>query len=183
MLLSVTKGLAIATSLWAGGAMGAVSLMTIPAFLLGPHSIAVKQFKLLHSIGFVSQPPTTFVALLLHGFVAYRAYAAAAAAPALFGRVRGGAGGVSGAAVSWAVSAALTAVVLPFTFAVMEPTSQHLLAIAGTGEKREGGTEVAEKTEGLLRRWSSLNAVRSVLSVSAGLVGLWSVLGEAERVY
>ncbi|KAK0634589.1 hypothetical protein B0T17DRAFT_611574 [Bombardia bombarda] len=159
--LAVTKGLAIATSLVAGGANSVVSLIAVPALLSAPHTIAAKQFKLMHGIGSLIQPSSTLLAALLHGFAAYRLHQSG-----------------SGAWSRWAAAAALSSAILPLTIALMEPTSRQLLAIAGTSEKREGGTEISVKTEGLLRRWNVLNAVRGLLAVSAGAIGLWTVLDE-----
>ena len=161
MSLSGTKGLAIATSFTSSGAIIASTILVVPALLSAPHNIAAKQFKLLHSISRFAQPATTLLAALLHGFIAYRAH-----------------GLGYGAWSRWATSAALTAAVLPWSFGLVEPVSDQLLAIAGTGEKKEGGTEVSEKTEVLLRRWNTLNAVRGVLAFAAGGVGLWTVLSE-----
>ncbi|KAH8883679.1 hypothetical protein GQ53DRAFT_428072 [Thozetella sp. PMI_491] len=161
MSLSVTKGLAIASSFTSGGAIAAATILVVPALLSAPHNIAVKQFKLIHAIGRLTQTPATLVAALLHGFVAYRA------------RDLG-----SGAWSRWATSAALTAAVVPWSLALVEPVNGQLLAIAGTGDKREGGTEISEKTEVLLRRWNVLNVFRAGFAFAAGGVSLWTVLAE-----
>jgi hypothetical protein len=165
VLLSITKGLAIATSFSVGGAMAVVSLLTVPALLAAPHNIAAKQFKLIYGIGIITQPSAVVVNTLLHAFLAYRLH-----------QLAGGASQSTWGA--WATGAVMSASILPLTFALMVPTSRQLLGIAGTGEKREGGTEIAEKTEGLLRRWSALNVVRSVLSIGAGAMGLATLLEE-----
>ncbi|KAK3941780.1 hypothetical protein QBC46DRAFT_381958 [Diplogelasinospora grovesii] len=157
--LVATKGLAIAASLFTGGLIESVSLFSVPALLVAPHNIAAKQFKLIYGIGISTQAPSSVVAAILHAFIAYRFHQAG-----------------SGTWSRWATSAALMGCIVPFTIAMMEPVNRQLLAIAGTGDAKEGGTEVSAKTEGLLRRWNVLNAVRGSLAVAAGAIGLWTVL-------
>lgn len=157
--LPTTKGLAIAASLLSGGASSVMSLVIIPTLLAAPHNVAAKQFKLIHNLKWVTHSATALLAALLHGYVAYRYHDLGKGS---WGR--------------WAVSAALTGAILPWTLGVVEPVSRQLLAIAGTAENREGGTEVSVKTEALLRKWDVLNSVKSVLAVAAGGLGLYTVL-------
>ncbi|KAM7192861.1 hypothetical protein V8F20_008658 [Naviculisporaceae sp. PSN 640] len=157
--LPATKGLAIAASFLTGGASSIMSLVVIPTLLSAPHNIAAKQFKLIHNLKWVTHSAGSVIASLLHGYVAYTLHARGSA---LWTR--------------WATGAALTAAILPWSLAAVEPVSRGLLVIAGTGENREGGTEISIKTERLLRRWDVLNSVKSVLAVGAGAVGLWTVL-------
>ncbi|KAK3314619.1 hypothetical protein B0H66DRAFT_563242 [Apodospora peruviana] len=157
--LAVTKGLAIAASFLTGGASSAVSLVVVPTLLAAPHNIAVKQFKLLHSLKWATHPSSGFAAALLHGFVAYRY------------RQLG-----LGSWSRWATSAALMGALLPWALGAVEPVSRQLVVIAGTSENREGGTEVSVKTEALLRKWDVLNGVKGVVAVIAGAIGLWTVL-------
>ena len=63
--------------------------------------------------------------------------------------------------------------VLPFTFGVLERTSQELLRIG----KREGKEVDEERIKVLIGRWKVLNLVRSVmLAVGAG-IGVYATLG------
>ncbi|KAM7220205.1 hypothetical protein V8F06_004347 [Rhypophila decipiens] len=157
--LAATKGLAIAASLLSGGASSVMSLVMVPTLLAAPHNIAAKQFKLIHNLKWVTHSATALVAALLHGYVAYTYYQRGLP---VWSR--------------WATGAALTAAILPWSIGAVEPVSKQIVVIAGTSENREGGTEISVKTERLLRRWDVLNSVKSVLAVSAGAVGLYTVL-------
>jgi len=73
-----------------------------------------------------------------------------------------------GAGFGWLISALLIGAVVPFTFAVIMPTNNRLLA----PDRDLGSTE----THALLVRWGRLHAVRTVLSLAAVGVYLWSLL-------
>jgi len=159
--LAAFKGLSIGSCLVAGGALSAVSVVTIPALLSAPYTVAPRQFRI--AIQRTQYGAPYFAAsALLHGLVAYRLHSLGSRA---WGR--------------WAAAAALVATVIPWSAAVLHPVTERLLGIAGTQTHREGGTEVGTTTEALLRKWSSLNAARSLLALAAGSVGLWALLDEA----
>ena len=74
-----------------------------------------------------------------------------------------------GAGVAWLIGALLIGAVVPFTFAVIMPTNNKLLAPGrdlGSAETRE-----------LLVHWGRLHAVRTVLSLAGVAVYLLSLLG------
>lgn len=75
---------------------------------------------------------------------------------------------VLGAGFAWLVAALLIGAVVPFTFAVIMPTNHKLLAPG----RDLGSTETRE----LLVKWGRLHAVRTVLSVVATLIFLWSLI-------
>jgi len=66
--------------------------------------------------------------------------------------------------------------VLPFTYIVLEKTSQELLHFEHKNDKsldEEGNTRV----DMLLRRWKILNLVRSGMFVASAIIGFYSTLG------
>ena len=70
--------------------------------------------------------------------------------------------------VSWLIAAVLIGAVVPFTFIVIRPTNQELLAPG-----RDAGSV---ETLALLEKWGRLHAVRSVLGLCATLLMLWRVV-------
>lgn len=70
-----------------------------------------------------------------------------------------------GANVGWAVGALLIGAVVPFTFVVIMPTNQKLLA--------PGRDLTSAETRKLLEKWGKLHAVRTGLSLVASVVYLW----------
>jgi hypothetical protein len=87
---------------------------------------------------------------------------------ALVSLISGAAAWLSGAGPSWLVGALLVGAVVPFTFIVIMPTNDKLLA---TG--RDPGSE---ETRTLLIRWGHLHAVRTVLSLAGASIYLASLL-------
>ena len=73
-----------------------------------------------------------------------------------------------GAGSCWLIAALLVGAVVPFTFVVIMPTNNRLLA-SGLDL---GSTE----TRDLLVRWGRLHAVRTVLSLGGAIVYLWALL-------
>ncbi|KAJ5620519.1 hypothetical protein N7510_004503 [Penicillium lagena] len=161
-ILSAAKGLAIAGSLWASGAIGVTSIMTIPALLLAPPDIAVKQFRLIYGIGYFTQPPLTLLTTMVHGFIAYHTRQSG---NQLWTR--------------WATAAAFNATLLPWTFVLMEPVSHHLLFLVNADKGEKGKPEMSTQAKSLLNRWSKLNIIRGAFSLVAGMVGLWTCLETA----
>jgi hypothetical protein len=165
--LPLIKGLAIGSTFISAGGFSIVTLMTIPAFksvVLQSHLVAAKQFATIYSIGLVSQPPSTILISCMHAYVARQSYRAGSPTWRL-----------------WAISTALIAAVLPWTFGLMEPTSHGLLRIAEvepktTAESEMDAKDEAVRTEQLLRRWDRLNTVRAILATGAGALGVVAVL-------
>ena len=73
-----------------------------------------------------------------------------------------------GAGLGWLVAALLVGAVVPFTFAVIMPTNNRLLA--------PGRDLSSPETRALLVRWGALHAVRTVFSLVGVAVYLWSLL-------
>jgi hypothetical protein len=74
-----------------------------------------------------------------------------------------------GAGLCWLIAALLVGAVVPFTFVVIMPTNNKLLA--------PGRDLGSAETRGLLIRWGRLHAVRTVLSLCGAIIYLWSLLG------
>jgi hypothetical protein len=75
---------------------------------------------------------------------------------------------VLGAGTRWLIGGILLGLVIPFTLIVILPTNRRLLSPALAKDSPEAGR--------LLDRWGKLHAVRSILSFSAFLLFLYSLL-------
>lgn len=69
-----------------------------------------------------------------------------------------------GGSVLWLAAALLIGAVVPVTFLVIMPTNKQLLT--------SGRDLDSDETRHLLKRWGSLHAIRSVLSLAASLLYL-----------
>ena len=74
-----------------------------------------------------------------------------------------------GGGLLWLIGALLIGLVVPFTFIVVMPTNNQLLA--------QGRDLSSAETRSLLEKWGRLHAVRSVLSLLASIVYLGSLIG------
>jgi hypothetical protein len=74
-----------------------------------------------------------------------------------------------GAGIGWLFAALLVGAVVPFTFAVIMPTNNKLLASGRDLDSLE--------TRALLVHWGRLHAVRTILSLAGVSTYLWSLLG------
>jgi uncharacterized membrane protein len=83
---------------------------------------------------------------------------------ALLSLVSGVSAWLLGAGTSWLIGALLIGAVVPFTFAVIMPTNNALLA---TDRDLASG-----ETRALLVRWGRLHAVRTVLSLAGAAIYL-----------
>ena len=70
-----------------------------------------------------------------------------------------------GAGIGWLVGAVIILAVVPFTFVVIMPTNNQLLA--------PGRDLSSPQTRALLKRWAKLHGVRSALSLLASAIFLW----------
>lgn len=73
-----------------------------------------------------------------------------------------------GAGIGWLLAAILVGAVVPFTFAIIMPTNNKLLAPDRDLSSLE--------TRALLVRWGRLHAVRTILSLAGVTVYLWALL-------
>ena len=88
---------------------------------------------------------------------------------AIVSLLSGAAAWLLGGGTLWVVGAVLIGLVVPFTFIAIMPTNKQLLA--------PGRDLASSETHALLEKWAKLHAVRSVLSLAATLIFIWSLLG------
>jgi anthrone oxygenase-like protein len=74
-----------------------------------------------------------------------------------------------GSGTSWLIAALLVGAVVPFTFAVIMPINEKLLA--------PDRDRASKGTRDLLVRWGRLHAVRTLLSLAGTVVYLWAAIG------
>ena len=74
-----------------------------------------------------------------------------------------------GGGVAWVCGAALIGAVVPFTFLVIMPTNNSLLA--------PGRDLGSAETRTLLEKWAGLHAVRTLLSLLAAVLYAWQPMG------
>jgi Domain of unknown function (DUF1772) len=146
--------------------MFSISIMAIPAFLEASAPTALKQFDTIYQIGKVSTPPSCVFTAATFFYLSYCSH------PSLSHSLIESRNGWK----EYLVAGACAGMVLPFTYIVLEKTSQELLHLEHKNDKaldEEGNTRV----DMLLRRWKILNLVRSVMLVASAIVGFYSTLG------
>ena len=84
---------------------------------------------------------------------------------ALLSFLAGATAWLMGGGVAWLVGAVLIGAVVPFTFVVIMPTNQKLLA--------SGRDLNSPETRALLENWGKLHAVRTGLSLLATVLFIW----------
>lgn len=129
--------------------MSSISLMAIPAFLVAPSHIALKQFKTIYDIGKISTPPACVVTAGTFLYLSYRNYALDSNSPWISFL---GAGISSGA-------------VLGLTYAVLERSSQKLLRL-----EKESTVIHDDEVKDALRRWRLVNFIRSALFATSAII-------------
>lgn len=75
-----------------------------------------------------------------------------------------------------AVAGLFTAAIVPYTLSVMIGVNGKLTDAARGGENRKAD---AKEIDVLLGRWTVLNAIRGLLPLLGGAVGLWSAMNRA----
>lgn len=148
------------------GAMFSISIMAIPAFLTAPAPVALKQFNAIYQIGKVSSPPSCIFTAAAFFYLSYYNYPSFS-----HGIIESQGGGWKG----YFVAGACAGAVVPFTYTVLEKTSQELLRLEKIkGEELNGEGELRVRM--LLRRWRSLNLVRSGILATCAIIGFCSIL-------
>jgi hypothetical protein len=147
------------------GATFSISIMGIPAFLAAPATISLKQFNTIYQIGKASTPPSCLFTAATFFYLSYCNY------PSL-------SHGIIEPQSRWKRhlgAGVCAAVVLLFTYIVLEKTSQELLRLEKTeGESLKGESEIVVGI--LLHRWKSLNLVRSGMLAASAIIGFFSIL-------
>ena len=144
------------------GAMFSISIMAIPAFLAAPAPIALKQFNTIYQIGKVSSPPSCLFTAGTFFYLSYCSHPSFSHASI-------------DSQIGWKyylAASACAGIVVPFTYVVLEKTSQELLRlekIDGESLKDEDKTRVGM----LLRRWKILNLIRSGMLAASTIIGFY----------
>ena len=130
------------------------------------YKIPAKQFVTMSKTAFATQVPPELLSIVASGFLAYHSYK--------------NAGSIAGH--RWAAVAVLIASVFPLTGGFMVPLDHKIARIGGEEEKLEPFEDApidrdAERinTVDFLKKWNSLNRLRSVIMFAAGGIGLWSM--------
>lgn len=79
------------------------------------------------------------------------------------------------ASALYGLAAVLTIGIVPYTLVTMTPTNNALIAKAES-KTADASSHLDTEVEGLFRKWSSLNAGRSLFPLTAGLVGIFTAL-------
>ncbi len=158
--------------------MSAISLLAVPAMLRPQQSskTTAQQFSTMYRIGAVTQPPGTLLTSALFFTLAYRSYLHLDShSPTL---PQGTVLAIGSSVAKWKLWAigggAVLAALFPFTFVLLEPVSQKLLALAEEGEGKSGADD-GEDAQTLLKQWGVLNVVRACLPLVGMIVGFYAV--------
>ena len=153
--------LAITTAAIAAGSNIISSAATVPALLVSPGPLLARQWKILFDKGLVVVVSNVAVSSAAFAYLAYDARA-----PSL-----------SGLQSRLFVGAAVAAVAsAPYTKVVMGGVNSRLIEIAVGLEAADQRAKVDEgEVRGLVGAWSRLNAVRSVLPLTAAVIGIWAI--------
>ena len=149
------------------GAGLAITVQAIPAILLSPRDLLLRQWRTVHDAGIAYGPPLALVSSLSLGYVGYDAY-------------------VAGSAdwTAYAFSALMTVGIVPFTKVTMDGINAALIAEGGEGvgrgvlaarEKEARGLGERE-VRGLVGRWRFWNWARMMMPVVGTAVGVWTAL-------
>ncbi|PTU24154.1 hypothetical protein P175DRAFT_0497273 [Aspergillus ochraceoroseus IBT 24754] len=150
---------------WLAGNIASFSLVTAPALLQSCHSyqvpasLIVKQWRELYEKGKRQNPPIAASVAAAFAYLAWSVRQGTSLAPLA---PRNGVALYSAAAV-------LTLGIVPWTLIAMTSTNKALL-------DRASATWVStdksnEEVEGLLEKWTVLNAIRSLFPLAGGIVG------------
>ncbi|RDH39661.1 hypothetical protein BDQ94DRAFT_133468 [Aspergillus welwitschiae] len=168
----IAQAIGLSGTAWLSGNIFSLSLMTVPALLQShkehkiPLSTITKQWALVYETGKNRAPP---IALFTAATLLYLSWATrsestlAAIAP-------------RGATTTYAISAALTIAIVPWTILAMKGTNDALMEKAKMGVQEEKNPQEGERVLGLLNRWALLNGARAVWPLAGFLVGLSAVV-------
>ncbi|KAL3262087.1 hypothetical protein ABHI18_003120 [Aspergillus niger] len=168
----IAQAIGLSGAAWLSGNIFSLSLMTIPALLQShkehkiPLSIITKQWALLYETGKNRAPP---IALFTATTFLYLSWATRAESTLAAIAPRG-------ATTAYAISAALTIAIVPWTILAMKGTNGALEEKAKVGVQEEKNPQEGERVLGLLNRWALLNGARALWPLAGFLVGLSAVV-------
>ncbi|PLN80170.1 hypothetical protein BDW42DRAFT_194605 [Aspergillus taichungensis] len=147
------------------GNISTYSVCSVPAVLETTRSgsitptTAAQIWRAMYERGKAQNPPIAAVTAVALGYLSWAVRGGSRLAPL----VRGGAGMLYGAA------AVLTVGIIPWTLVGMSATNGRLIELAegkGKGKGREREEREESEVEGLLEKWTGLNAVRAALPLN-----------------
>lgn len=168
LVLRTAQTLGLGASAVLVGAGFAITVQAIPAILLSPRDLLLRQWRTIYDVGIAYGPPFALASCLSLGYVAYDSYTSSSA--------------------DWMIYAfsALTIVgIVPFTKLTMDEINATLIAEGGVVD---GGSNVlmAKKTKAkgleekevrdFVKRWRFWNLMRMIMPFVGTAMGLWTAL-------
>ncbi|KAF6235526.1 hypothetical protein HO173_006209 [Letharia columbiana] len=167
LVLRTAQTLGLGASATLLGAGFAITVQAIPAILLSPRDLLLRQWRTIYDVGIAYGPPFAVTSCLSLGYVAYDSY-----------------GSDSADWMVYAFSALCTVGIVPFTKLTLDDINATLIAEGGV----DGGSNVlmAKKTEAkgleekevreLVKRWWFWNLMRMMMPLVGTVMGLWTAL-------
>lgn len=166
LVLRTTQTLGLGASALIGAGF-AITVQAIPAILLSPRDLLLRQWRTIYDVGIAYGPPFALTSCLSLGYVAYDSYASSS--------------------TDWMIYAfsALTVVgIVPFTKLTMDEINATLIAEGGVHggsnvlmakQTMAKGLEEKEIRE-LVGRWRFWNLIRMIMPLVGTVMGLWTAL-------
>ena len=146
--------------------------MTVPALLLAPSPLMIRQWRLAYDIGAKVNPPIAVASALSFSCLAYR-----------LSNTISTRGGSAGKLYTLAAAAAITISIVPYTLTVMRRVNRTLLSKAKETENLKSDevlTEIdvaeRESAKQLIDLWGVLNFGRGLLPAVGSVLGYWAAL-------
>lgn len=150
--------------------MSFISYGTVPALLLAPTPLLVRQWRTMYLRGKSIAPPISVVSLASSGYLAMKLYNA----PLSVHHPRG---------ELYALAALMTVSIVPYTLLVMSDVNAKLMAKAEEMESLDAKDEVTEigmpkgeSAKELVDWWAVLNLGRGVFPLLGAVLGAWASL-------
>lgn len=142
-----------------------ISLVTMPAIRVAPTpDIQVRQWRAVYNMGSQIGPRTAVLSLGLCFTNSYLAYSSDDRP--FFQNPR---------ALYYLGAGLLQVGIVPFTLAFIAPTNNALFKMDDGFRAGKIGVEAASKVTGLLSKWTALNSVRGVFSLSATVLTMYAM--------
>ncbi|KAJ5644218.1 uncharacterized protein N7484_006725 [Penicillium longicatenatum] len=166
----VAQAVGFTGAAWLSGNIAALSMNAAPAVLRArvednlPVKNTVKLWRNLYESGKAQNPPVAALTASAFFYLAWSNRSSstlirqvARNSPALYG-----------------TAAILTLSIVPFTFVAMSSTNNALLA--KTELDSEPSAQTSAEIDDLVKKWISLNGIRSLLPLAAGVFGIFAAL-------
>ncbi|PYI28937.1 DUF1772-domain-containing protein [Aspergillus indologenus CBS 114.80] len=165
---AIAQAVGLTGAAWLSGNIFSLSLMGVPPLIEAHHteqiplSTVVKQWRAIYTYGAQRAP---LIALSTASTFLYLAWSVRESTPLSLITARH-------SSKVYGLAAGLTLGIVPFTRLAMKKTNDRLSQWATVQTEAEWTPEADAEVEGLLWKWTWLNAARSVLPLLGGLVGL-----------